>query len=133
MHTLFDFISDVNAVQYGIALLSIIGFILLSEGLKTRPFEGLRESAADDILFLKAQDKGERRQLIKNLTLAPFYFLSYLVSLPLLFAQGMAEPLGRGLGAMTSAGWSPVRAYFAGRGETKKKNKAGGSGNRRAE
>jgi hypothetical protein len=130
MHTLFDFISDVNAVQYGIALLSIIGFILLSEVLKARPFEGLRESAADDILFLKSQDKGARRQLIKNLTLAPFYFLSYLVSVPMLFVKGMSEPVGRGIGAVTSGGWSPVRAYFAGRRKAKKSKE--GDSNKRA-
>jgi hypothetical protein len=120
MHTLFDFISDVNAVQYGIALLSVIGFVLLSEVLKARPFEGLKESVKDDILFLKTQDKVTRLQLVKNAAMAPFYFLTYLVSLPLLFVQGISEPLGRGIGAVT---WSPVRAYFAGRGKTKRAKK----------
>jgi hypothetical protein len=120
MHTLFDFISNVNAVQYGIALLSIIGFILFSEVLKANPFEGLRESVAEDVRFIKAQDKVTRRQLVKNVALAPFYFLSYLAALPVLFIQGMAEPIGRGFGAVTTGGWSPVRAYFAGRRKTKK-------------
>jgi hypothetical protein len=120
MHTLFDFISNVNAVQYGIALLSMLGFIIFSEALKARPFEGLRESVAEDVRFIKAQDKGTRLQLIKNVAMAPFYFLSYLASLPVLFVQGMAEPIGRGFGAMTTGGWSPVRAYFAGRRKSKK-------------
>ena len=120
MHTLFDFISNVNAVQYVIALLSMIGFILFSEVLKANPFQGLRESVAEDVRFIKTQDKGMRLQLIKNVAMAPFYFLSYLASLPVLFAQGMAEPIGRGFGAVTTGGWSPVRAYFAGRRKTKK-------------
>ena len=117
MHTLFDFVSNVNAVQYGIALLSMVGFIIFSEALKANPFKGLRESVAEDVRFVKAQDKGTRIQFIRNVAMAPFYFLSYLVSLPVLFVQGMAEPIGR---AVTTGGWSPVRAYFAGRGKTKK-------------
>jgi hypothetical protein len=120
MHTLFDFISNVNAVQYVIALLSIPGFIIFSEVLKARPFKGLRESVADDVRFIKAQDKGERLQVVRNAAMAPFYFLTYLAAVPVLFVQGMAEPVGRGIGAMTSGGWSPVRAYFAGRRKSKK-------------
>ncbi len=127
MHTLFDFISNVNAVQYGIALLSIVGFILFSEVLKANPFEGLRESVAEDVRFIKTQDKGTRLQLIKNVAMAPFYFLSYLVSVPVLFVQGMAEPIGRGFGAVTTGGWSPVRAYFAGRRKTNKSKGADSS------
>jgi hypothetical protein len=117
MHTLFDFVSNVNAVQYGIALLSVVGFLLFSEALKANPFKGLRESVAEDVRFVKAQDKGTRLQFIKNVAMAPYYFLTYLASLPVLFVQGMAEPIGR---AVTTGGWSPVRAYFAGRGKTKK-------------
>jgi hypothetical protein len=120
MNTLFDFISNVNAVQYGIALLSIGGFILFSEVLKANPFKGLRETVAEDVRFIKAQDKVTRLQLVKNVAMAPFYFLTYLASVPVLFIQGMAEPIGRGFGAMTTGGWSPVRAYFAGRRKTKK-------------
>ena len=117
MHTLFDFVSNVNAVQYGIALLSVVGFLLFSEALKANPFKGLRESVAEDVRFVKAQDKGTRIQFIKNVAMAPYYFLTYLASLPVLVVQGMAEPIGR---AVTTGGWSPVRAYFAGRGKTKK-------------
>jgi hypothetical protein len=120
MHTLFDFISNVNAVQYGIALLSIAGFVIFSEALKANPFKGLRETVAEDVRFIKAQDKGTRLQMVKNVAMAPFYFLSYLASVPVLFVQGMTEPIGRGIGAMTTGGWSPVRAYFAGRRKTKK-------------
>jgi hypothetical protein len=120
MHTLFDFISNVNAVQYGIALLSIAGFVIFSEALKANPFKGLRETVAEDVRFIKAQDKGTRIQMAKNVAMAPLYFLTYLASVPVLFVQGMTEPIGRGIGAMTTGGWSPVRAYFAGRRKTKK-------------
>ncbi len=129
MHTLFDFISNVNAVQYVIALLSVIGFIIFSEVLKANPFKGLRESVAEDVRFIKTQDRVTRIQFAKNVASAPFYFLSYLAALPVLFVQGMAEPIGRGIGVMTTGGWSPVRAYFAGRRKVKKA-KEQGPGNR---
>jgi hypothetical protein len=44
----------------------------------------------------------------------------------------MAEPLGRGLGSMTTAGWSPVRAYFTGSRKSKKA-KVNDSGKRDSE
>ena len=120
MHTLFDFISKVNGIQYIIALLSIPGFIVFSEILKAKPFAGLRETVAEDLRFIKDQEKGERRQMVRNTVMAPIYFFTYLASLPVLFVQGMAEPVGRRIGSMTSVGWSPVRAYFTGRGKKKK-------------
>lgn len=125
MHTLFDFVTKVNALQYGLALLFILGFIIFTELFKARPFEALRKSAADDAGYIKAQGKERNVQLIKNIAMAPVYALVYLAAVPVLFVQGMAEPLGKGVGAVTSAGWSPVRAYFTGR---KKAKKATGSG-----
>jgi len=120
MHTLFDFVSNVNATQYGLALLFVLGFIIFTEILKTRPFTDLVQSAAEDVRFIKAQGKERNTQLIKNIASAPLYLVSYLVAVPFLFVQGMSEPLGRGLGSLTTAGWSPVRAYFTGRRKSKK-------------
>ncbi len=113
MHTLFDFVTKVNGAQFLLSLLFILGFIVLAELFKTRPFAGLRERAADDVRFIKEQGKENRAQLFKNIAMAPVYFVQYLVSVPILFVQGMAEPLG-------TVGWSPVRAYFAGRKNMKK-------------
>jgi hypothetical protein len=131
MHTLFDFISNVYAVQYGLAILSIIGFIVFCEILKPRPFEGLVKSAAEDIAFIRTHGRVKVPQLARNIAMAPVYALFYLVSVPVLFAQGIAEPLGRMIASTTSAGWSPVRAYFTGRKRTKKAkdNKAEKSSN----
>jgi hypothetical protein len=120
MHTLFDFVSNVNAMQYGLALLFVLGFIVFTEILKPRPFKELAESAAEDVRFIKAQGKEKNTQLIKNIVSAPVYLVTYLVAVPLLFVQGMVEPIGRGLGSLTTAEWSPVRAYFTGRKKTKK-------------
>jgi hypothetical protein len=120
MHTLFDFISNVYAVQYGLALLSIVGFIIFCEILKPRPFEGLVKAAAEDFRFMRTQGRVRSLQLAKNVAMAPLYAIFYLVSVPVLFVQGIAEPIGRLVASTTSAGWSPVRAYFAGRKRTKK-------------
>ncbi|HSB52378.1 MAG TPA: hypothetical protein VLD40_06940 [Dissulfurispiraceae bacterium] len=115
MHTLFDFISDVYAVQYGLALISIAGFIIMCEVLKPRPFEGLVKSAAEDLRFIRANGRGKVLELARNAAMAPVYFVFYLAAVPVLFAQAIAEPLGRMFVSATAAGWSPVRAYFTGR------------------
>ncbi len=121
MHTLFDFISSVNAVQYGLSLLFIVGFILFNEILKPRPFEGLVEAIVEDVKFIR--HGGRMRPLMKKVAVAPVYIGIYLASLPLLFLQGIAVLSGRGIASLTSAGWSPVRAYFAGRKKVKKSRK----------
>jgi hypothetical protein len=128
MHTLFDFVSNVNAMQYGLALLFVLGFIIFTEILKARPFEELVQSAAEDVKFIKAQGKEKNIQLVKNIASAPLYLVTYLVAVPFLFIQGMTEPLTRGFGSLTTAGWSPVRAYFTGNRKAKKtKGKDSGS------
>lgn len=118
MHTLFDFISSVNAVQYGLSLLFIAGFILFNEILKPRPFDGLVESIVEDVRFIRTG--GRMGPLMKKVAVAPVYTLVYLASLPLLFLQGLTVLSGQGIASLTSAGWSPVRAYFAGRKKVKK-------------
>jgi hypothetical protein len=120
MHTLFDFVSNVNAVQYGLALLFVLGFIVFTEILKPKPFKELVQSAAEDVNFIKNQGREKNTQLIKNIASAPVYLVTYLAAVPVLFIQGMAEPLVRGIGSLTTAEWSPVRAYFTGRGKSKK-------------
>lgn len=129
MHTLFDFISNVTAVQYALALLFVLGFIIFYEILKPRPFEGLLKSAADDVRFIKTQEKKNVIRFIKNIALAPVYALFYLVAVPILFylaavpilfVHGMTVPIGKMFAAVTSAEWSPVRAYFTGSRKAKK-------------
>ena len=116
MNTLFDFVSNVNAMQYGLALLFVAGFVVFTEILKARPFAQLKESAAEDIRFIRSQGREKNTQLLKNLVSAPLYLVTYIASVPFLFVKGMAEPLG----SLTTAGWSPVRAYFTGSRKAKK-------------
>lgn len=120
MQTLFDSVSSANKVQYGLTLLFVFGFVIVNEIIKPRPFQGLLKSVAEDAGFVKAQGKGKFVQLLKNTAMAPVYILLYLSAVPLLFFRAMATSLGRGIGEVTSVGWSPVRAYFTGRRKTKK-------------
>jgi hypothetical protein len=123
MHTLFDFTSSVSAVQYLLSLLFILGFIIFNEILKPMPFEGLLKAVSEDIRFIRSQKKVEVTRLIKNITLAPVYALFYFASLPALFIQGVTVIIGKGLVDVSSAGWSPLRAYFTGRRKAKKSKK----------
>lgn len=123
MNTLFDFISDVNAVQYGIALLSVVGFIVFCEILKPKPFQGLAKLFSDDAAYLRGAGRENSLRLIRNIAAAPAYLLIYIAAVPLLFMQGLTMTVGKGLVTATSAGWSPVRAYFTGRGKIKKGKK----------
>jgi small-conductance mechanosensitive channel len=129
MHTLFDFISSVNALQYGLALFFVFGFILFNEILKPRPFDGLLKSFVEDVRFIRSQDRLTSLQLGRKIVVALFYILAYLAALPFLFIQGMAVLSFRGMASVTSAGWSPVRAYFAGRKKIKR-NRGKSSGQR---
>ncbi|MGO9612385.1 MAG: hypothetical protein ACLPX5_05070 [Dissulfurispiraceae bacterium] len=124
MHTLFDFVSKVNAAQYVLMLLFILGFIIFSEIFNPRPFRGLLKSLADDFRFIRTQDNKKFVQVAKNIALAPFYTLIYLIAVPvlfyiaavpILFFKGMSVSFDRLVVSATSARWSPVRAYFTGR------------------
>ncbi|MGO9014585.1 MAG: hypothetical protein ACLQF0_06355 [Dissulfurispiraceae bacterium] len=116
MHTLFDFITNVNAAQYGFSLLSILGFIVFYQILKPKPFEGLLQAAADDARFIKGQERGRVLQTVRNITMAPVYLMIYLVSLPFLFILGAVAPRA----TVMSGEWSPVRAYFMGSRKSRK-------------
>ncbi len=133
MHTLFDFISSVNGIQYGLALLFMLGFVIFSEILKPRPFEGLVKSMIDDIGFIRAGGKLQVLGLIKAVALAPLYALFYLAAVPLLFVHGIAGLLGKVIVATTAVGWSPARAYFASRRGRTVKNAKKASASRAAD
>jgi hypothetical protein len=110
MHTLFDFITSVNAAQYGFSLFFVVGFIVFYQILKPKPFEGLAAAAAEDAGYIKTQGKGRVVQLARNIIMAPVYLMIYVVSLPFLFILGAIAPRG----AVMTGEWSPLRAYFMG-------------------
>ncbi|HMK60390.1 MAG TPA: hypothetical protein VK452_04495 [Dissulfurispiraceae bacterium] len=120
MNTLFDFISDVNGVAYALALLFMVGFVILGEVLKPKPFHGLVKAASEDIGLLRSAPKGRLTVLLKTLAMAPFYCLFYLAAVPVLFVHGIAVLGGKVIAATTAIGLNPVQAYFTGRKRDRK-------------
>jgi hypothetical protein len=120
MHTLYDFISSVYAVQYGLALLFIVGFIVFCEILKPRPFEGLKRAVAEDVGHLRAAGRGKVVQALKGAVWGPVCALCYLAAVPFLFMHAMAVTVSKMFIVTTQVSWSPVRAYFTGRKKAKK-------------
>jgi len=120
MHTLFDFISSVNGIEYALALFFMFGFVIFGEILKPKPFEGLVKAVIEDIGFIKAERKGNVFRLLISTALAPLYGLLYLGAVPVLFIHGIAVLISKVIVATTALGWSPVQAYFTSRKQGKK-------------
>lgn len=120
MHTLYDFISSVYAVQYGLAVVFIVGFIVFCEILKPRPFEGLKRAVAEDVRHVRAGGRGKVVQALKGAVWGPVCAVCYLAAVPFLFMHAMAVTMSKMFIVTTQVGWSPVRAYFTGRGKAKK-------------
>ena len=124
MNTLFDFLTHVKSIEYGIAIMSIAGYIFYWEILKPRPFRTLKNSVEDDMAFIKKRGYKTTLKSIGNLAAAPFIGLAYLAALPFAFVAGLFRETVSGtlnlVRAGTSFEWSPVRAYFSGRRKGKK-------------
>lgn len=125
MHTLFDYISTVNGIQYVLMLAFIVGFVLFLELLKPQPFAGLMRIAADDIGFVRSQSSEMRLRSLRRFCAAPVYALLYIAAIPLLFVHGVAVIFSRVITALTWVSWSPVRAYFRGSKKTKRRESPG--------
>ncbi len=120
MHTLYDFVSETNGIQYLLAVLSIVGFIIFIEIFKPKPFKGLSRMIDDDVVFVKEQGKSSNLQFIKNTLTGGAYAALYVAAIPLLFMHGVAVLMSRLFTSVSYIGWSPVRAYFTGRNKAKK-------------
>lgn len=120
MHTLYDFISEVNAMQYLLAVVSIAGFIIFVEIFKPKPFKGLSKMIAEDVGFVREQGKGNNILLVKNAITGIACAALYIIAIPLLFLHGVSVLMSRLFTSFTYVGWSPVRAYFTGKKGAKK-------------
>jgi len=129
MHTLFDFITHVKGIEYVLAISFILGFILLWEFLKARPFSTLAASTRDDLAYLKSTGYGNVMRSAGRVVAAPFIGLAYVAMLPVGFflalTIGIVNAGGRLMGAGPSFGWSPVEAYFSGKKGAKKAGRSG--------
>lgn len=127
MHTLVDFTTHIKGVEYLISVLAITGFILFIEILKPKPFRSLRDSAREDLDYIR--ENGGTRGVLRTtgrLLAAPFIGLAYVIALPFVCAYafarevaGMArEAAGRLLGLAGESAffnWRPNEAYLGGK------------------
>jgi hypothetical protein len=130
MYTLYDYLTQVKAIEYLLSLLFIAGYILYAELLKPKPFGSVSENAREDLEFVR---KGGCKSFLKTLgriVAAPFIGLAYVVALPVVFAFTLARTAFDnilGLAARSiSFGWRPLESYLAGRKkrrEEKRKDK----------
>ncbi len=123
MHTLFDFITHTNGMEYVLALLFIGGFIVFLELFRPQPFVRLVAAAREDYHHIKAQGKVGNLQFVKKVVTGGFLAVMYLASLPFLFMRGIGQAVAGFAGTLAQPGWSPVRAYFTGRRKGKKSEK----------
>ena len=121
MNTLFDFVTYVKGVEYGIALASIAGYMIFWEILKPRPFKTLLDTGKDDIASIKKAGREGNKRTLKNIVSAPFVGAFYLAMVPIAFAYAASVSV---FGESASFGWRPVEAYLAGRKNKKTKDKA---------
>lgn len=94
MNTLFDFITHIKGVEYLLAIMFIVVFIIFWEALKPRPFHSLVVSGRSDIDFIRKTGGKDTFRTIGRLAEAPFIGLAYLVSLPFVFVYGLVSLVG---------------------------------------
>lgn len=121
MNTLYDFMTAALGTQYILALAFIAGYVVLIEVLnQPRPFAKLASELSKDIAFVR--ETSAHTDLLRKLVQVPVVAVMYLAAVPVLFAQGLAGSAVRTVAAGASYGWSPIRAYFAGKKSSKKKD-----------
>ncbi|MBI4690997.1 MAG: hypothetical protein HY754_12160 [Nitrospirae bacterium] len=124
MHTLFDFLTYVKGIEYIIAVLFIVGYILYWELLKPRPFKSLVHTAKDDLAHIK---RTGTMQTVRKIATAPFIGLAYIVALPFVFMFTLGTTVINGIlglaGREASFGWRPTEAYLAGKKKEKGEDK----------
>ena len=130
MHTLIDFTTHIKGVEYIISVLAITGFVFFVEILKPKPFGTLKSSINEDVEHIRREGKENTMRTLKRLAAAPFIGLSYVVSLPFVFAYAVgrecllvAGEAFEGALRMAGFGWRPMEAYLGGRKDKKEKAK----------
>jgi hypothetical protein len=154
MHTLFDFVTQIKAAEYLIAVSAVGVFIVFWEVLKPRPFKSVINAARADIQQIgQGGGYGQVLRTVGHVAAAPFIGLGYIIALPFVFLYAVSsvfvEAIGRVIGAgaavlgravvagghalarslhvSPSFGWHPQEAYFLGRKRRQSNRKEGGS------
>ena len=119
MHTFFDFITHVKGIEYILALLFIVGFIIYLEILKPRPFRSLLEHGQEDLNVLRSQGYKSFVRLLGRIVSAPFLAMGYLIALSFGFMMLLIPTVIKGLfnfiAQIAYLGWRPAEAYLGGK------------------
>lgn len=154
MYTLFDFVTQIKAAEYLIAVGAVGVFIVLWEVLKPRPFKAMINTAREDLRQIG--QRGGYAEVLRtagHVVAAPFIGLGYIIALPFVFAYAVGsvfvEALARVLGAAVtllahtvaavghavakvlhvspSFDWHPQQAYLLGRKRRQRNRDEGGT------
>jgi hypothetical protein len=93
MHTLFDFITHVKGIEYILSIMFIAGFLLFWEVLKTMPFHGMTNQARKALDYMRRSGK---QHTIAKFATAAFLVVTYIVSLPFVFAYAVLSAVKNG-------------------------------------
>lgn len=121
MHTLYDFVTHIKIVEYLITIACIALYMIYWEALKPKPFRRVAETTKDDLAYIRETDG--TLKTIGKIAAAPFIGLAYVAILPFSFLFALGSAAARGLVPEATFGWSPVRAYLAGRRKRKEAKK----------
>jgi hypothetical protein len=154
MHTIFDYVTQIKAAEYLIAVSAVLLFIVLWEVLKPQPFKAMINTAREDLKQIRTS--GGFAGVLRtagHVAAAPFIGLGYVIALPFVFlyavgtvfVEGIAraidtgaewaghtvvaggKALARVLQVSPSFDWHPQHAYFLGRKRRERADKEGGS------
>ncbi|HXX58793.1 MAG TPA: hypothetical protein VEI96_12390 [Thermodesulfovibrionales bacterium] len=119
MNTLFDYLTHVKGIEYILALLFLVGYILYAELLKPMPFKTIKETTEENVKFMEKAGLANILKTLGRAAAAPFIGLGYVIALPFLFVFAIGEAALRGIVGMArrsiSFGWRPMEAYLSGR------------------
>lgn len=152
MYTLFDFVTQIKAAEYLIAVGAVGVFLVLWEVLKPQPFKSMISTAREDARQIgQSGGYAEVLRTAGHVIAAPFIGLGYIIALPFVFAYAVgsvvvetmlrvthaavgllgrtALAVGHAFGELLHVSpafhWHPQQAYFLGRRRQRRKQQGG--------
>jgi hypothetical protein len=119
MYTLFDFITHIKGIEYIIAILFIVAYILYAEALKPMPFATLRRATRETRDQLRKMGYSKALAKLGKVIAMPLIGLAYVVALPFAFMYAIGSAIvakaAPGISSGMIFGWRPSEAYLSGK------------------
>ena len=127
MYTIYDYLTHVKGIEYLLALLFMAGYILYAELLKPKPFKTLKETAKEDLDFMKGIGPRNILRTLGRVVAAPFIGLAYVFVLPFVFMFTLGTTVLHNVLSVArrsiAFGWRPLEAYLTGRKKAEEKKR----------